>query len=130
MARARNIRPAIWHKVRALPCAVCGLEGWTVADHIRPVAHGGGPEESNLQPLCHFCNARKGCRLTNAELVEWVLGRGLQHFTLGTYRAMTRRDNPYSGPGEREWLRRNPEKHARARALFVAFIERHLWPRA
>lgn len=41
-------------------CRLCASPGPLVVDHIIPVVKGGHSEESNLQPLCGPCNAKKG----------------------------------------------------------------------
>ncbi len=46
-------------------CRKCGATGEQVrlhVDHIKPVAHGGTNEPSNLQTLCEKCNLGKGAR--------------------------------------------------------------------
>lgn len=46
-------------------CKRCGngpSDARLVIDHIIPVANGGTADESNLQTLCHPCNAGKGAR--------------------------------------------------------------------
>lgn len=45
-------------------CVIClsGTEKLTV-DHIVPLSLGGTNYPSNIQPLCHRCNARKGNRI-------------------------------------------------------------------
>jgi 5-methylcytosine-specific restriction endonuclease McrA len=53
-----------------MPCAACGVSGYTVIDHIKPVDLGGTNELTNLQPLCRWCNGAKGARhITNAEIL-------------------------------------------------------------
>ena len=44
-------------------CRICGRSGTSnnlEIDHIKPIAKGGKSTYSNLQTLCHRCNARKG----------------------------------------------------------------------
>jgi hypothetical protein len=77
---------SIW----AMPCAVCGCAGLTEADHITPKSKGGSNDRSNFQPLCTQCNAKKRNRLTNSELLEWVLSRGGAHYQRHRYLFYTR----------------------------------------
>lgn len=46
-------------------CVDCGSDKDLTLDHIRPVSHGGGDEDANLQTLCSPCNNAKGNRLTD-----------------------------------------------------------------
>ncbi|WP_104091813.1 HNH endonuclease signature motif containing protein [Arthrobacter sp. GMC3] len=52
-------------------CWMCGIEGATQNDHVKPIVKGGSHCLSNLRPICRSCNASKGGRwpLTNAQLV-------------------------------------------------------------
>jgi hypothetical protein len=44
-------------------CLLCGSVEDLAIDHVIPVLHGGGNEETNLQTLCRPCNSRKGARI-------------------------------------------------------------------
>ncbi|WP_423716384.1 HNH endonuclease [Arthrobacter glacialis] len=52
-------------------CWICGIEGATQEDHVKPISKGGSHCLANLRPICHSCNASKGGRwpLTQTELV-------------------------------------------------------------
>jgi 5-methylcytosine-specific restriction endonuclease McrA len=43
-------------------CVCCGKRKPLTKDHIKPVRRGGGDEITNIQPLCHQCNSRKGAQ--------------------------------------------------------------------
>ena len=60
-------------------CSVCNLSGGTHVDHIIPVSMGGSNDESNLQPLCHQCNLRKGNRKNNDQLFVCYSANRDQH---------------------------------------------------
>jgi hypothetical protein len=125
MSTARRIHPKVIARIGNKPCVVCRLEGWTEVDHIVPVARGGSADETNLQPLCHFCNAHKRHVLSNTDLTAWVLKSGLHHFVSGTFRADTRRINSYDAPNQTEWFTQRPERLARAEELFMSFVDKH-----
>tara|TARA_Y100000296_G_C5180060_1_gene263679 strand:- start:14768 stop:15322 length:555 start_codon:yes stop_codon:yes gene_type:complete len=40
-------------------CCICGTEESLVVDHVKPFAHGGSCEASNLWTLCFDCNSGK-----------------------------------------------------------------------
>lgn len=46
-----------WPRDRA--CQKCGATRDLTRDHIRPVAHGGTNDPSNLRTLCRSCNSSK-----------------------------------------------------------------------
>lgn len=52
-------------------CWMCGIEGATQEDHVKPIVRGGSHCLSNLRPICRSCNSSKGGRwpLPKAELV-------------------------------------------------------------
>ena len=43
-------------------CWVCGIEGATEDDHVKPISKGGSHCLSNLRPICKKCNTSKGGR--------------------------------------------------------------------
>lgn len=43
-------------------CAACKQKRPLTKDHIVPVYFGGSDDISNLQPLCKYCNSKKGTR--------------------------------------------------------------------
>jgi len=43
-----------------LPCVRCGTQPAGTADHIIPIARGGGHEIENLRPMCGRCNSALG----------------------------------------------------------------------
>lgn len=43
-------------------CWVCGINGATEDDHVKPISRGGSHCLSNLRPICKKCNASKGGR--------------------------------------------------------------------
>jgi hypothetical protein len=49
-------------------CRYCGSKTGLTADHIHPKSRGGAKHISNLQPLCSYCNNRKGS-LTELEII-------------------------------------------------------------
>lgn len=119
-----SIPSAIHRRIKALPCAVCGVPWFIRIDHILPVCWGGSDAEFNLQPLCHWCNAKKGHRLGNKDLAAWVLAQGLSHFLYARYRRATQHMDCYSGPGLDVWMVKNPEQVAEAKAYYKAFLAR------
>jgi 5-methylcytosine-specific restriction endonuclease McrA len=44
-------------------CRRCGSDQSLTIDHIKPILHGGGNEDENLQCLCLRCNSEKGAKL-------------------------------------------------------------------
>ncbi len=61
-------------------CSACGepmpAKNLTF-DHIQPQSMGGRHNIANLQLLCNYCNSIKGNRLTNQEVIEILIQRGL-----------------------------------------------------
>lgn len=43
-------------------CWMCGIEGATQDDHVKPIVEGGSHCLSNLRPICRSCNSSKGGR--------------------------------------------------------------------
>ncbi|WP_427136733.1 HNH endonuclease [Pseudarthrobacter sp. S9] len=43
-------------------CWMCGIEGATQEDHVKPIVKGGSHCLSNLRPICRSCNSSKGGR--------------------------------------------------------------------
>jgi hypothetical protein len=113
----RNIKHALKVKIWAMPCAVCGLPHGTTVDHIVPVACGGSNDESNLQPLCRWCNGLKKHNKTNRELERLIAARGLNHFKHALWIWGTRHRNCYDGPGEADYFYTNPDALALAHQL-------------
>jgi hypothetical protein len=120
----RYIHYDLRRKIGAMPCAVCGLPYFICVDHVVPVACGGSNDESNLQPLCRWCNGAKGHRLTNRDIAREIAKRGLYHFTRGVHWWHTRHENCYGGTTESELFRKHPEYLAQAKSLHAAFIDR------
>ena len=46
-------------------CLCCNKRKKLTADHVIPVSKGGSSNITNIQPLCGFCNSRKGTRCTD-----------------------------------------------------------------
>ena len=70
--------------LHAMPCAVCGVTGWTVAAHTR--SRGAGGDASDMVPLCRSRLGVVGCH----ELLDtapWDLPDG----TVGRLRALAAR---------------------------------------
>jgi 5-methylcytosine-specific restriction endonuclease McrA len=44
-------------------CVRCGRKDRLTRDHVIPLSKGGDDRIENIQPLCHWCNARKGARV-------------------------------------------------------------------
>lgn len=44
-------------------CAMCHKKRKLTQDHIIPLSKGGSNFISNIQPLCHSCNSKKGAKL-------------------------------------------------------------------
>lgn len=65
-AAEKSARFALWGG----RCWMCGIEGATQEDHVKPISKGGSHCLANLRPICHSCNASKGGRwpLAEAEL--------------------------------------------------------------
>lgn len=99
-----HIPLAVKREIWALPCAICGLSGLTVVDHINPIATGGTADRSNLQPLCVQCNAKKKHLRTNGELRAWFNSRRPSHICWHYYRLFARFQNPYDGLNFNHWL--------------------------
>lgn len=58
--------PAQWEDLRRRAkyrCVKCGLKRPLTRDHIIPLSKGGSDLVTNIQPLCHPCNARKNNRV-------------------------------------------------------------------
>jgi hypothetical protein len=104
MAKARNIPYWLKRQIWGSPCAVCGLSGRSVVDHILPVAKGGTCNPLNLQALCECCNGKKGDRLSNDELKMWHAKRRIRHFLNHHYALSRRYLNFYDGPGFHQWM--------------------------
>jgi 5-methylcytosine-specific restriction endonuclease McrA len=71
-ARSKYVRPedaayTTWAKVAARfamwggKCWLCGAEA-AARDHVKPLSKGGRHLPSNIRPICHSCNSRKGSR--------------------------------------------------------------------
>ena len=75
----RYVPLTILRKIWGMPCVICGTNYRVHADHIVPVSLGGTGVESNIQPLCALCNAKKRNRLTNDQLKEWYLANKEKH---------------------------------------------------
>jgi hypothetical protein len=121
--RSIKIPWAVKFRIWAMPCTVCGVPYSIHIDHIIPVTKGGTDDEANLQPLCSYCNHRKHNRRTNAEVCDWVLGRGLPHFVTAVYDHDTRYCG-YDRPTQYEWERAAPDRMVHARALHRSFVLR------
>lgn len=51
-------------------CLACGKRKRLTADHVIPVSKGGIGDISNIQPLCHSCNASKKDKTTDYRHTE------------------------------------------------------------
>ena len=67
--------PEEWQTLVAVcgtKCAKCGREGYHLdKDHILPVYQGGSDGLDNIQPLCAWCNAKKGPDGTDHRPENW-----------------------------------------------------------
>jgi 5-methylcytosine-specific restriction endonuclease McrA len=68
----RIIRDGIRRSLFQQPCRICGRPDDIEIDHIVPMARGGSNDVDNLQPLCRVCNAIKGARRANQDVLEWI----------------------------------------------------------
>lgn len=107
------------------PCVVCGVLYGIKVDHILSVRMGGGPERSNLQPLCHDCNHIKGAKLNNFEVLARVRRRGLTHFERAVSKHDNRYINSFDRQGLREWRESSPHRVAHAFAAYMVFLARN-----
>ena len=57
-----NVRRTVYERDGHV-CLRCGATEKLTVDHIFPVSRGGADDLSNLQTLCHSCNAKKGARI-------------------------------------------------------------------
>jgi 5-methylcytosine-specific restriction endonuclease McrA len=57
-AAEKSSRFALWGG----RCWMCGIDGATQEDHVKPITKGGSHCLANLRPICHSCNASKGGR--------------------------------------------------------------------
>lgn len=122
--RVRTIRLDVALRVLKNPCAVCGLDVRIELDHIIPFSLGGTSDEANIQPLCFWCNRKKRNRLSNDELREWVLKKGISHYLVAFHDARYLSWNYWDRPELRAWIHKNPDAVARAQQLLDA-IGRH-----
>ena len=90
--RRKSIPLSVRRRLWMLPCVICGVPFDIHIDHIVPVAAGGGPEESNLQPLCRDCNYTKKHLRSTDEVRIIVWSRGIGHFL----KAMERWENRFA----------------------------------
>ena len=122
--KRRQISFSIKKRFWVLPCTVCGVPYETHVDHIIPLARGGTDDLKNLQPLCAACNLRKKDVMSNADLVRWVLSRGLTHFTDAEWRKATRCQNPFDK--EEKWIVMKSDKRLLQTAILRLndFLER------
>lgn len=58
----QEVRLAVYRR-DGFRCVTCGTRERLTLDHIYPWSLGGSDDESNLQTMCHSCNARKGARV-------------------------------------------------------------------
>lgn len=100
----KHIPLSIKRRIWVMPCVICGTVGLTCVDHIIPCRQGGSSDESNLQPLCVQCNAKKKHLRTNDELREWFESRKEVHLLQHEYRLATRYMNFYDSPSFDQWL--------------------------
>lgn len=70
-ARLGKHTPQEWDALKLFcgRCLICDRTPgepnvWLTKDHITPIAQGGSDSIDNIQPLCHYCNSRKGARHT------------------------------------------------------------------
>lgn len=59
---SQKVRRAVYERDGHV-CLHCGSTEKLTVDHIFPVSRGGADDLSNLQTLCHSCNAKKGARI-------------------------------------------------------------------
>ena len=119
---SRHVPVALKFKIWAMPCAICGIPYQIHCDHITPWSAGGSNAESNLQPLCRWCNAAKKNRLNNTQLRALILRRGKTHFLRAVYLEDTKYFNAYEGPSMAQWEQHRPDRVAFALELYEAFI--------
>jgi hypothetical protein len=122
--RSRHIQNQLARAIAKMPCAVCGCPFGSLADHVIPFSLGGPNTADNIQPLCEPCNLHKQHRLTNADLIQWVESRGLDHFLQATYRHDTRFFGAYDGPSFSAWQSTRPDRVALAESLHADFVRR------
>jgi hypothetical protein len=95
-------------RMRNEPCAICRAIGDITIDHITPVCRGGSSKPWNLQPLCYACNARKGWRNSNSDVLAWVRSRGRDHYSNHYFMAKYRLAiQDYTEPPMEQWVADN-----------------------
>ena len=124
MTKPRSINPSVWHKIKKLPCAVCGVPYNIHCDHIVPVSVEGKSKESNLQPLCRDCNYAKGNKLTNDQVAMEVAQRGKHHFLYAVYRWDTRFEDDYGGIDFFRWKATRPDRVSFGMEIHRAFMNK------
>ena len=67
-----SLRWKIWERDN-FTCAYCGSRRFLSVDHVIPVSDGGGDNPENLQTLCGKCNRKKSNKITDREIIPWVL---------------------------------------------------------
>jgi len=58
----KDIRRYIF-RLHGEKCLCCGSDEYISLDHIIPISKGGKNKVDNLQPLCKYCNSKKGSNI-------------------------------------------------------------------
>ena len=97
---AGHFTPSQWIKLKhaygyhCLRCGECEPVVTLVPDHVIPLAKNGANDITNIQPLCLYCNSKKGTQTTDYR-VRWQMSRGKLIRRSST-------DNQGAAPGKQE----------------------------